>query len=140
MIQFFSKNFFSRIFPVRYFQKTRTQDATVNLVGLELNLNYTVPTVEVDTPVPVRLPSKFTGGSGGPKKGESSEVRLSSHQLLFYVGKLTVEAECIWETEEDIIELVNIIFQLMDYNFTNNYKDTEEEEMELIMSLISSDI
>jgi len=139
MIQFFSKNFFSRIFPIRYFQKTSdSQDATVNLVGLELNLNYTVPTVEQAEPVPVRQPTKFR--PGGFKTGESPEVELSGHQLLFYVGKLKVEVECIWDTEEDIIQLVNTIFQLMDDNFTNNYKDTEEEEIELIMSLLNSDL
>ena len=109
MIQFFAKNFFSKIFPVKYFQR-KTETPT--------------------PPIPVKTPTSFFQ-SGGFLSDDVS-IKITGCVIQIYVSPVIVKTEIIYDTEEEIIELIKILFLYFDNSFTNNSIDDKQYEEELL--------
>ena len=139
MIQFFSKNFFAKFFPIRYFQKTSNAgDTTVVITGIALTItlgDVVVTTTSPPTPTPdTNVISK--SGIASDFKYRNTGVKVEGEILLSDIGNVVVIVTCNWETDEEIIELLHIIFDLLDDSEALDVIDTDEEDIELILSLL----
>jgi len=139
LMQYFSKNFFSKIFPIRYFQR-KTDGVVLDVVSKPLHLYMgNVLINPVYKPVTKLLPTIGGGYPAAILPKKNIVLNVVSKPLVIHNSNVELIVKQTWDTEEDIICIINILFNLSD-NFeseiTNNYINDDEEEIAYILSMI----
>lgn len=115
---------------------TGQADANINVNGETLHLNIGTVTVQTNVPPTPVIPSvNFQAGLGAkPYKSLHKypvhvEINTESNLvLLSYINDVRIETTCNWETDEEIIEIVTVMFKLLYYTPDYQYNDVDEEE------------
>lgn len=137
LMQYFSKNFFSKIFPVKYFQR-KTDGIIIDVVSqpLHIYLGNVYPQPIYNPPAKL-LPT--IGGGYSLYQTKNVIVKLESKPLIICDSQVEIIVKKTWESNEEIIDIVNVLFNLFynsEYEITNNYVNDDEEEIAYLLTMI----
>jgi hypothetical protein len=109
--------------------------------------NTTFPTKYFQIKVTVKVSKRFQQQGGKYKeKYKDVIVTLTGDVLLSYISSVEIKTDYIWDTEEEIIELLNVLFTFFGNNQDISKNETytvdsndEEEAITYIISLLDSE-
>jgi len=120
----FSTNYFPNItFPIRYFQRKITIAVA-------------------------KVPTHFQQQGGKYKeKYKDAIVTINGELLLSYISSVEIHTDYIWDTDEEIMELIYILFGFFENNddiipnkiYTINTEEDDEEAFTYIISLLDDE-